>query len=112
ISGILYSMQELSRYAVGIDIGTTAVRCVVGHVDGGAQIPTIIGIGSAENNGMRKGVVVNLVGTAQAIDKALEEAERMSGHQVDGATLSINGSHIVGMSSRGVVAVGTQGHEI
>lgn len=105
-------MQELSRYAVGIDIGTTAVRCVVGHVDGGAQIPTIIGIGSAENNGMRKGVVVNLVGTAQAIDKALEEAERMSGHQVDGATLSINGSHIVGMSSRGVVAVGTQGHEI
>lgn len=105
-------MQELSRYAVGIDIGTAAVRCVVGHVDGGAQIPTIIGIGTAANGGMRKGVVVNLVSTAQAIDKALEEAERMSGHQIDGATISINGSHILGMASRGVVAVGTQGHEI
>lgn len=105
-------MQELSRYAVGIDIGTAAVRCVVGHVDGGAQIPTIIGIGTAVNGGMRKGVVVNLVSTAQAIDKALEEAERMSGHQIDGATISINGSHILGMTSRGVVAVGTQGHEI
>lgn len=105
-------MQELSRYAVGIDVGTTAVRCVVGHVDGSAQIPTIIGISSAENNGMRKGVVVNLVSTAQAIDKALEEAERMSGHQINGATLSINGAHILGMSSRGVVAVGAQSHEI
>jgi cell division protein FtsA len=105
-------MQELSRYAVGLDVGTTTVRCVVGHVDDGAQIPTIIGTGAAPNGGMRKGVVVNLVNTAQAIDKALEEAERMSGHQIDIATLSINGSHILGISSKGVVAVGTGGHEI
>lgn len=105
-------MQEFSRYAVGLDVGTTTVRCVVGHVDDGAQIPTIIGTSAAINTGMRKGMVVNLVNTAQAIDKALEEAERMSGHQIDAATFSINGSHVIGMSSKGVVAVGTQGHEI
>ncbi|HEX6258684.1 MAG TPA: cell division protein FtsA [Candidatus Saccharimonadales bacterium] len=105
-------MQELSRYAVGLDIGTTTVRCIVGHVDAGAQTPTIIGVGVTPNAGMRKGVIVNLVPTAQAIDKALEEAERMSGHQIDAATFSVNGAHILGMSSRGVVAVGTQGHEI
>jgi cell division protein FtsA len=61
---------------------------------------------------MRKGTVVNLVNTAQAIDKALEAAERMSGHPIHEATVSINGSHIVGMSSQGVIAVGTGGHEI
>ncbi|HYG84211.1 MAG TPA: cell division protein FtsA [Verrucomicrobiae bacterium] len=105
-------MQELSRYAVGLDIGTTTVRCVVGHVDAGAQTPTIIGIAATKNSGMRKGIVVNLVSTAQAIDKALEDAERMSGHQIEAATVSVNGSHILGMTSRGVIAVGTQGHEI
>lgn len=104
--------EQSSRYAVGLDVGTTTVRCVVGHVDGNSPAPTIIGVGSVPNTGMRKGVVVNMVNTAQAIDKALEAAERMSGHQVNEATVSINGSHVLGMTSRGVVAVGTQGHEI
>ena len=105
-------MQENARYAVGLDVGTTTVRCVVGHVDGGQASPTIIGIGECANNGMRKGTVVNLVNAASAIDKALEQAERMSGYQIHGATLSVNGSHIIGMSSKGVIAVGTGGHEI
>lgn len=105
-------MQEVSRYAVGLDVGTTTVRAVVGHSDAPGKAPTIIGVGQHENTGMRKGTLVNLVNAAQAIDKALEEAERMSGHQIHEATISINGSHIVGMSSRGVVAVGTGGHEI
>lgn len=105
-------MQENARYAVGLDVGTTTVRCVVGHVDGGQASPTIIGVGECANNGMRKGTVVNLVNAASAIDKALEIAERMSGFQINGATISVNGSHIIGMSSRGVIAVGTGGHEI
>lgn len=102
-------MQESSRYAVGLDIGTTYVRAVVGHIDGPDTKPTIIGVGIEPNNGMRKGTVVNLVSTAQAVDKALESAERMSGHQINEATVSVNGSHVVGMSSKGVIAVG---HEI
>lgn len=102
----------MSRYGVGIDIGTTTVRCVVGHVDGSSMTPSIVGVGEAPNAGMRKGMVVNIVNVAQAIDKALEEAERMSGHQVHGAAVNINGAHIAAMSSRGVVAVGSQDHEI
>jgi cell division protein FtsA len=105
-------MQEVSEYAIGLDIGTTTVRCVVGHVETPGQAPSIIGVSEEPNHGMRKGTVVNLVATAQAIDKALEGAERMSGHQINAATVSINGSHIVGMSSRGVIAVGSSGHEI
>ncbi len=105
-------MQEMSRYGVGIDVGTTVVRCVVGHVDGSTMTPNIVGVGEAPNSGMRKGMVVNIVNVAQAIDKALEEAERMSGHQVHSAAVNINGAHISAMSSKGVVAVGSQDHEI
>ncbi|MEP6710255.1 MAG: cell division protein FtsA [Candidatus Saccharibacteria bacterium] len=105
-------MQENSRYAVGIDIGTTTIRCVVGHIDGTTGTPTIVGVGSAPNSGMRKGVVANLAGPAAAIDEALGEAERMSGYQVDLATVSINGSHILSTNADGMIAVGAFDHEI
>lgn len=105
-------MQDNSRYAVGIDIGTTTVRCVVGHIDGATGTPTIVGVGKAPNKGMRKGVVANLNGPAAAIDDALGEAERMSGYQVNGATVSINGQHILSTKADGMIAVGAMDHEI
>ena len=105
-------MQENSRYAVGLDIGTTTVRCVVGHVDATTGTPTIVGVGQAKNSGMRKGVVVNLQGPAKAIDDALGEAERMSGYQVNAATISVNGTHIVSTKADGMIAVGAVDHEI
>ena len=105
-------MQETSRYVVGIDIGTTAVRCVIGHLDGTTGTPTIVGVGQAANSGMRKGTVVNLSGPAQAIDTALGEAERMSGYQVNGAVVSINGAHIMSTKTDGMIAVGAMDHMI
>lgn len=96
-----------TKYAVGVDVGTDTVKVVVGNFN--AETPskevTIIGVGVAKNSGMRKGTIVNLDKTAEAVDKALESAERMSGYQIDHATVSINGSHIVGFASKGVIAV-------
>ena len=105
-------MQENSRYAVGLDIGTTEVRAVVAHVDIATGVPTIVGVGTSPNTGMRKGVVVTLNGPAQAIDNALEEAERMSGHQVNDATVSINGTHILSTNADGMIAVGAADHAV
>lgn len=105
-------MQDTSKYAVGIDIGTNTVRCVVGHVDISSGAPTIVGVGEVPNSGMRKGVVVNLQGPSKAIDDALGEAERMSGYQVNEATLSINGSHILSTKADGMIAIGMANHEV
>ncbi len=105
-------MQENSQYAIGLDIGTTKVRTIVAHIDSTTGVPTIVGVGQAANSGMRKGVVVNLQGPGQAIDTALGEAERMSGYQVHGATISLNGTHILTTHADGMVAVGAGDHEI
>lgn len=105
-------MQEQSQYAVGIDIGTNTVRCVVGHIDPTTGTPTIVGVGQADNSGMRKGTVVNLAGPAQAIDQALGDAERMSGYEVNSAVISINGAHIVSTRADGMIAVGMADHEV
>lgn len=105
-------MQEHSRFAVGIDVGTTTIRCVVGHVDPVTGVPTVVGVGAVANSGMRKGTVVNLNGPAQAIDAVLGEAERMSGHEVNEATISINGAHILSTKADGMIAVGMADHEV
>ena len=112
ITCIMKLMQEQSRYVVGIDIGTKNVRCVVGYIDAENGAPKVVGVGEASNSGMRKGVVTNLSGPAEAIDKALESAERMSGHQVNAATLSINGSHLLSTKADGMITVGTVNNEV
>jgi len=89
---------------VGLDIGTRKVAAVIGEVSEDRQVE-VIGIGTAESRGLRKGVVVNLDATAAAIKKAQEEAELMAGVEIDSAYVGISGAHIKSFNSRGVIAV-------
>ncbi len=98
-------MQEHQETAVGIDLGTTTVRCAIGLVNAEDQSLSLIGIGEAPNTGFRKGSVVNISDAAQALDQAIGYAERMAGVQVTSATVNINGSHIKGIESKGTIAV-------
>ena len=105
-------MQDNSKYAVGIDVGTTTVRCAIGLVDSETGVPSVIGVGEASNSGMRKGLISKLSGPVKAIDDALRDAEQMSGYQVDMATVSINGSHIISTRVDGTVSVNSPGNEV
>lgn len=101
------------NHFVGLDIGTSGVRCVVGMLDpNGGNKPSIIGHGSAPNLGMRKGVVVHIDDVAEAIVQAITEAERISGYHISRATVNVNGSHVSGINSKGVIAISTANREI
>lgn len=98
---------------VGLDIGTSAVRVVVGMVDpSNPGKLSVIGHGSSRNLGMRRGIVVHVEDAAEAIVQALTEAERVSGMRINGATVNINGSHVSGMNSKGVIAISAANREI
>ncbi len=106
-------MQKNSPFFVGIDVGTSIVRVVVGTLDDKEQGQlSIIGVGSAPNHGMRKGTVVHGEEVTNAITAALDEAERMSGEHIKEATVLINGSHIASQISKGVVAISGAGRMI
>jgi cell division protein FtsA len=97
----------------GLDIGTATVRCVIGTINqADPSSLSILGFGSANNSGMRKGVVVHVDDVAEAVAQAVSEAERLAGIRLNYATVNINGSHVNGMNSKGVVAISSASKEI
>jgi cell division protein FtsA len=98
-------------YIVGFDIGTKKITAIIGEIAEDKKIE-IIGIGTAESRGLRKGVVVNLDATVSAIKKAQEEAELMAGVEIDAAFIGLSGAHIKSFNSRGVIAVSGKNREI
>ena len=100
-----------SLQAVGLDIGTSKIRCLIGETDGSGKM-NIVGMGQAESRGMRRGVVTTTDAVAESIRKAVEEAERVSGLEVQIATVNASGEHLRGENKSGVVAVAGIGREI
>lgn len=106
-------MQDPNQHFIGLDVGTSAVRCVIGTFDpNGGPAPSIIGHGQAANQGMRRGAVVHVDEVADAIVQAVTEAERISGVPIKQATVNVNGSHVSGLNSEGVIAISAPNREI
>ena len=105
--------QMKPEHFIGLDIGTSSVRCVVGMFDpNGSSMPSIIGHGQAPNQGMRRGAVVHVDDVAEAIVHAVTEAERISGTSIKRATVNVNGAHVSGLNSEGVIAISAANREI
>ena len=90
----------------GLDIGSSKISVVVGNtLHGSTQKIGVIGVGHAPAEGLRAGVVVDINQTAEAIRKAIANAELMAGVKIDSVCVGISGEHIIGQTSHGVVSV-------
>ena len=98
------SSVETENMIVGLDIGTSKVVAIVGKrkMDGTIEV---VGIGSHASRGLKRGVVVNIETTVQAIQRAVEEAELMAGCRIHSVYAGIAGSHIKSLNSHGIVAI-------
>ena len=105
--------DQAPQHYIGLDIGTSTVRCVIGMVESAeSPVLSVIGHGSAANAGMRKGTVVRVDNVVESVVQAITEAERVSGVRVTGATVNINGPQVLGINSRGVIAISAANREI
>ncbi len=94
-------MEEM---IVGLDVGTTKTCAVIGFENENKQVE-IVGVGTSPSRGMKSGVIVNIDNTSSSIEKAIEDAELMAGHEVAGVYVGISGQQIKGENSKGVVAI-------
>jgi cell division protein FtsA len=104
-------MMNREIHSVGLDIGTSKVKCVIGEPsDGGVM--SIVGFGESEARGLRRGIVTTTDAVVESIKRAVEDAERMSGLEIQMATVNLSGEHLRGENKAGVVAVAGAGRDI
>jgi cell division protein FtsA len=97
-------MAKNLTHTVGLDVGTSRVTCIIGEPGDGGLID-VVGIGESEARGLRKGVVVDPEAAVDSITRAVEEAERMSGIEVEEVAINLSGSHIMSFNGQAIVAV-------
>lgn len=97
---------------IGVDIGSSNVRTIIAQVFPEEEMPRIIGVGTAESVGIRKGVVVDLEEALGSVQKSKEKAEISCGFKVDHAIVSLGGSQITSQNSKGVIAIGRADGEV
>lgn len=98
-------------HSVGLDIGTSTVRCVVGEPAEDGKM-NIVGLGTADSRGLRRGIVTGAEAVSESIRKAVGDAERISGLDIGSAVVNLSGEHFRGENKNGVVAVAGAGREI
>lgn len=101
-----------TKVLVGLDVGSSKIRVVVGTTDGQKNTVNIIGVGLSPSNGIRKGMVTDIDEATSNITAALDDAERMAGEPIHRAFVGISGTHIEAYDSKGVIAINGQNAEI
>ena len=104
-------MSKPENFLVACDIGTSKICVLIGEQNDNGSLD-VIGKGAASNRGTRKGNIVNVDATIEAIKRAAEEAEIMAGVQISRAWVGVSGSNVRSFNSRGVVAVAGKDREI
>ena len=96
--------NDENKLIVALDVGTSKIAVIVSSVrpDG---VQEVLGHGTHSSKGLKKGVVVNIENTIQAIQRAVEEAELMTGRKIKDVYTGIAGSHINSINSHGVAKV-------
>jgi cell division protein FtsA len=96
--------RDTKDLIVGLDIGTSKSVALVAEVTAEGRL-NVIGIGSQESKGLKKGVVVNIEETVAAISRVVQEVELMADCKVKDVYTGIAGSHIRSFNSNGMVAI-------
>jgi len=97
-------MPKADPYLVAIDIGSSKIGVLIGQQDEQGRVE-VVGKGMAPNRGTRKGNIVNVEATVEALKQATEEAEVMAGVEVSRSTVGVAGTDVRSINSRGMVSI-------
>ena len=101
-------MNRKNEVIAALDLGTTKVTVLVAEV--GETGLSVLGVGTAESEGLRKGMVTSIGKTVEAIRKAKHDAEQMSGYMISEVVAGVGGTHVVGVNNHAMVS--PRGQEI
>ncbi|KKQ75968.1 MAG: Cell division protein ftsA [Candidatus Woesebacteria bacterium GW2011_GWB1_38_5b] len=105
-----------NKIIAAIDIGSFKIATLIAQVSVDPMTyetsVNIVGATSSPSKGVKKGQIVDIEDSVEAVIASVEAAERMAGYNLDHAFVSVGGSHIASQNSTGVVAVSNPDGEI
>lgn len=99
-----------SELYVSLDIGSSSIKVLIGEVDG--ETLHVIGVGNVQSTGIRRGTIIDIDATVESIQKAVEQAERMTGMKIHEVILGIPANGVSLQDVKGVVAINSENREI
>ncbi|MBI3971000.1 MAG: cell division protein FtsA [Chloroflexi bacterium] len=99
------------RLTAGLDIGTTKTCAILAEHRTHGKLQ-VLAAGVCPSRGLKRGVVVSLEETSASIQTAIEQCERLSGHRIGSAVVSIAGSHVESQNTRGVTTLANNGQDL
>ncbi len=102
----------IRNISIGIDVGSTATRVIVGEFTKGEQNPKIIGVGEAFTHGVRNGYVTDPTLTATSIREAVAGAEKTSGIKIKRAFVGVGGISLRGDAGNGMTIISKADGEV
>lgn len=95
-----------------IDLGTDKCVTLIGKEDKETKKLRVLGVSAVPSRGMKKSLIIDLEQVLETITESVDGAERMAGIEVSSVYVSVSGSHIASLNSKGVVAVASPDQEI
>src|SRR5450759_24594 len=95
-------MNKKEQYVAAIDIGTTKIVAIVGKRNENGKIE-ILGLSKALSKGVKRGVVLNIEETVNAIQTTVQDVQSRSGILFSEVFVGIAGQHIKSMKNRGYI---------
>ena len=102
----------IRNISVGIDIGTSTTRIIVGEFLKGEKNPKVIGIGESETKGVRHGYITNANETIASLKIAIDMAEKTSGIKIKRAFISLSSTTLRSEISNGSVVISKADGEV
>ena len=96
--------KKENDYVVALDIGTSKVVCLIGQLTDSHAVE-IVALGSYPSSGLKKGVVVNIDATTDAIQKSIDQAKNSFDGKLKNVYVGIAGNHIKSLNSHGIVGI-------
>ncbi|MCH5463886.1 cell division protein FtsA [Levilactobacillus tujiorum] len=102
--------MDNSGMYVGLDIGTTSIKVIVAENVKGQM--NVIGVGNERSNGVSRGVIVDIDKAAEAIQRAVRQAEEKASIEIHDVIVGIPANMLKIEPCSGMIAIDDQSREI
>jgi cell division protein FtsA len=104
--------MKVGQIITAIDIGTTKICVIIAQMNEDNKLE-VKGIGTTHSEGLKKGIVVDIMKASASMHQAFKEAETMAGMKARNIFVGIAGDHIKSQNTLGRISLtsGTSGTE-